>query len=621
MPLSNKNQEKLLRIKEEIKEIERDKSVGKNPSKKTPSPKASKEARIKKSSIEARKKQDSLLNKSKRTSSIKGDGFELKGKPQTKSSPKVNFTRPQGQVPAVSKNAYKAELPTTSSGNKAATTAKKPTSNLPSTNVAKDYIDADFKRIKPSKIGSLGKIGGRALGGAAGGILTLATMDEVGAKVGSLARQLEDGELTYDQYVKAMESLSKQNRTEDPLASEEIPLEERKPKKEPFKVAPKAKPKLKPIEPPPSEADLSEDNISPEDAAEIASLMNQDPASLQDIEDQVNINAEAAQMQQDKDSENRSGVKNGFKEALTFFLPELIAGLGGAVFEGSAGFLAGSEAGGQARDSFQGFQDNQRKLAQADRRLDLQSRAPQVGKPFQQSGWRLKDSKTPITYDASTNIFTDPFDPSRKITRDMVEENVQARQDQNFGLRSEQFDHNKVKDSQLTPAQLKELGQIESVASQIDRLEGFKKSVDTGPLAGRVQSYAQLADAAPEEFTKLRSQANALTLQFTKMMQGSRPSDMDLIFVQEMIPEANDNDKTFGAKLDLLTEFMEEEGNIFRESIVKGQPLKAGAVEKFARSKGVRLPKERSSSTKQSTLSMSPEQKQRLQELREKYGK
>lgn len=153
------------------------------------------------------------------------------------------------------------------------------------------------------------------------------------------------------------------------------------------------------------------------------------------------------------------------------------------------------------------------------------------------------------------------------------EANLEVRKkDQEFKERK--FGFQQKKSSQLSDTQVKEITALDSAINDIERLESLKQGVDTGPLAGPAQTFLEVFDAAPKEFTKLKASSAAATLKLTKQLQGSRPSDMDLAYVERITPNTSDNDKVFAAKLDLLKDFVSKNKEVFEEAIVTGQPLR-----------------------------------------------
>ena len=64
-----------------------------------------------------------------------------------------------------------------------------------------------------------------------------------------------------------------------------------------------------------------------------------------------------------QEEKKKEGVSSQFKDALGFFLPQIIGGLAGAAFEGTEGAIGGIEQSGKARDAFLKHQDDKERLA------------------------------------------------------------------------------------------------------------------------------------------------------------------------------------------------------------------------------------------------------------------
>jgi outer membrane lipoprotein SlyB len=56
------------------------------------------------------------------------------------------------------------------------------------------------------------------------------------------------------------------------------------------------------------------------------------------------------------EKEQKTGIKSNFQDALSFFLPTIIGGLGGALFEGTEGAIAGAESGSSLGEAFRKHQ-------------------------------------------------------------------------------------------------------------------------------------------------------------------------------------------------------------------------------------------------------------------------
>lgn len=93
------------------------------------------------------------------------------------------------------------------------------------------------------------------------------------------------------------------------------------------------------------------------------SQSNKEKASIAVTSDEA-IDEKAKEINNTSDSkqDDSSSLANQFKEALTFFAPQLIAGAIGGVMEGDEGLYAGAQLGGQLRDQYVDYKTEQRKL-------------------------------------------------------------------------------------------------------------------------------------------------------------------------------------------------------------------------------------------------------------------
>ena len=123
--------------------------------------------------------------------------------------------------------------------------------------------------------------------------------------------------------------------------------------------------------------------------------------------------------------EQRDGVSSQFTEALTYFLPTIIGGVGGALFEGSEGALAGMNAGQEAGEGFRKFQMDKERLG------IQQQQAMQAGNGGL-GRYVNEDTGKPLQFDFQSGRFLDAkgkqVDPSKAIDKTVF--NTQYRETQ-----------------------------------------------------------------------------------------------------------------------------------------------------------------------------------------------
>jgi hypothetical protein len=101
-------------------------------------------------------------------------------------------------------------------------------------------------------------------------------------------------------------------------------------------------------------ADMEQDEEKKKKAKEVAKSRKQPKKDR-------NIQKAAAPKQEGEDFLGFT-VDSDTKQALTYFLPQVIGGLAGGLFEGTAGALAGAEAGKQATEGFQQYRQGEAEI-------------------------------------------------------------------------------------------------------------------------------------------------------------------------------------------------------------------------------------------------------------------
>ena len=247
----------------------------------------------------------------------------------------------------------------------------------------------------------------------------------------------------------------------------------------------------------------------------------------------------------EKAEQGKGGVADNFSAALMHFVP-LVAG--------SA--LFGLEAGVAAQEGTLKAAEMQRKAGLEERKVIAEERraGPAEMTDFQRESLQL-----------------------RKEALDL-EKGAEKRRTEGLELNRDKFGFSKQQASQLSGKQAEKLEDILKVEASVDRIDELRASVATGPLAGRIQTFGQWADLAPESFTKMKSQTTATLADYVKSISGAQVSVEEAKRLQAIIPSVNDAPDVFKAKLEEFTSIVQRNKKAFAESIRTGQPLKAGTV-------------------------------------------
>jgi hypothetical protein len=307
---------------------------------------------------------------------------------------------------------------------------------------------------------------------------------------------------------------------------------------------------------------------------------------------QGNIKQEAealAKAEEEAGKEDFLGFKvsKDAKNALTYFLPQAIAGLGGAITGDTNTTLAAMNEAERINTAYRQDLMQQEKLRLQEKQIDQRMLPLPTASRFQQTGRELPGVGLEV-FDKTTGQ-QGVMDPVTQQFRPLYPEELeQVKGTQSRFERRQQLTETKA--GQLSDKQVEAISSADKLETQISQVKELSKRVNTGPISGRVQSAVQglgvtaisrILGQDPEAFAQLKASSAGITLNATRMLQGARPSDLDLEFVQRMVPDENDDDDVFAAKLDLLTKFMTENKASLLENIKKGQRLKIGTLKRY----------------------------------------
>jgi len=246
----------------------------------------------------------------------------------------------------------------------------------------------------------------------------------------------------------------------------------------------------------------------------------------------------------DNTIKNKPQVASQFQEALSFFAPALIGGAIGAIFEGGAGALAGTQQGQSMGDSFRKHQ-----LAVA------KSKGEGGLTPYQIEQLKRRDQKMKL---------------------DVIDNNRRQKQ---FLLNDEKNTRDRIKAGQLDSAQVKSLTNMNSVDASIKAMDDLLKEVDVGPVSSRIQSFGEYFGASPEKFTRLKAISGKALADTIHELSGTAAAEGEVARLKVIVPTINDSKEVFKAKSKALKHIMTINKEAFKNAIKTGQPLRAGAIQ------------------------------------------
>ena len=292
----------------------------------------------------------------------------------------------------------------------------------------------------------------------------------------------------------------------------------------------------------------------------------------------TNVTDAIDQSEKDKEDGVPPSPKNGFMSALALFLPTMIGGLAGAALEGSAGLAAGLQGGMKGTEAVIGMDKT---LAETEA-IRSKAKGGGISVKHQQTEFTDKNGN-PIVFNPSSRQFVkadgtvaNPGD--FRDPKDVRHAQNLQRRDQTIRLSELKLRHNINKDAQLSDGQVKRFEEMDSVARSIDRIDELQDKVATGMGIGRFQSLQQFADAAPKEFTQMRSETTAVLANYVKSISGAQVSVQEAERLATVIPSVNDAPGVFEMKLKTFKTIVNSNKAAFKRAVLSGQPLKAGTI-------------------------------------------
>jgi hypothetical protein len=256
------------------------------------------------------------------------------------------------------------------------------------------------------------------------------------------------------------------------------------------------------------------------------------------------------------------------KSALSFFLPQAIAGLG-------AGLVGGSEAGLAAANEAErltiGFQDHKLKEAKL--------RQTQTGSPTKFQQTRLvTDSGRTVMVDPTTNALFESGTNRQIRGEEKLVDPVTDRQDNRLVRTDRRLDFSEEKEGQLSGKQTDQLSAFDNTIASIGVITELKDRVNTGPFAGRAQNIGAAFGHADTDFITLRTEASAVLSSFQKALSGLTASDKETQRIMKIVPNENDDDEVFAAKLQTFQAITIRHKDAFLNAMRTGQKLKKETI-------------------------------------------
>lgn len=132
----------------------------------------------------------------------------------------------------------------------------------------------------------------------------------------------------------------------------------------------------------------------------------------------------------------------------------------------------------------------------------------------------------------------------------------------------------KEKEAKLTDKQIEDVTDLDQTLRALDEIEKAKKGIDTGPLAGRFNAYGQqygFGDYIPGQkaTTDLASRVGAAHSAYQKALSGLSVGEKEAQRLMLQMPQMNDNDEAFDAKLKAMRDIVKQQKETKLENLSK----------------------------------------------------
>lgn len=164
----------------------------------------------------------------------------------------------------------------------------------------------------------------------------------------------------------------------------------------------------------------------------------------------------------------------------------------------------------------------------------------------------------------------------RQLQREMMQSNRElARQD-------------KIeKEQRLSDKQVDAISGYDKALDSIKSIRAGKSQFDTGPVAGRANALAGLVGIDDPKKSAFRAEVQDQLAQYIKSISGGAVSDSERASLMQNLPNMNDNDETFNAKLDALEKRLQGHKQTELQNLKKqGKNVKGWESQPAPKSKG-----------------------------------
>lgn len=276
------------------------------------------------------------------------------------------------------------------------------------------------------------------------------------------------------------------------------------------------------------------------------------------------------------------GLLDTFVQTASFFIPQALGMVVGGALEGTEGAVAGGELGGALGQQYRQYQQDQQKLGLAQHAEARQTREGIVDRSIKIQALDPNSLENKLATEklavSKGRLQLDQINTARLAKEQRLRE---QRSERDYKLREAKFGLDKVKESQLSDSQVKDLNGVKEVTRQLSSFN-FNGLNSSGPVEGRIKSFAEsLGISKDVDFIELKAQTGSVLAKYMQSISGSAISEREATRLIGNLPTVKDNSVAFISKLNRFQRELDISLKSKVDSITKGQELRAESAKKF----------------------------------------
>lgn len=246
----------------------------------------------------------------------------------------------------------------------------------------------------------------------------------------------------------------------------------------------------------------------------------------------------------------KPSMKDQMVSALLLMTPQLLGtAVGAAMGEDVAGYegaIAGQKVG-------EGIIDRERKRAIEEQKMQ-ENAEEEMTQAQKVRAW--------------SNIGQHEFNKEKLAFREKESARYGSQFGKTHGFKEKQYET-------PTGQQVEQLSVIDQTLGMADRMADLMDKVNTGKFANLGQGFLEIFDAAPEEYTQLKTNVIGTLASVTKATTGAQATDAERRWLEDSVPSMSDDDATFDVKVKELQRKLKmlKDRNLRTMKILQGKKI------------------------------------------------